>query len=61
MIANQSKATSHNVTKFDSASGVFQVQTAFRGPYNNKDNNTQVMVDFSRINMFKLLRIPNKN
>ena len=42
LIANQFKATSHTVIRFDRIAGVFQVQTAYCGSYTNKDNNTQV-------------------
>ena len=42
VISNQSKATSHNITRFDRTGGLFQVQTVFYEPYINKDNNTQM-------------------
>ena len=46
IIANQSKAGAHNVTSFDRASDIFQVQTALHGPHLNRGNNIQVRIFF---------------
>ena len=46
VISNQAKATSHTITRFDRATGLFQVQTARRGPNMNKGDNTQVFTIF---------------
>ena len=59
MITNQSKATSHNIIRFDRTSGVFQVQTIFHGPYMNKDNNTQ-MNGNKKLSLYDHVIIRNK-
>ena len=46
VISNQAKATSHTITRFDRATGLFQVQTARHGPNMNKGDNTQVFTIF---------------